>query len=190
MVDIGRARHPAAFADDDEIAPLGSWRQYSETVMGLPLILIDQIPLNLLQQLELLSLNLVALAQLVGNPLQPVFKPYRPLTFTDISISFPPDVISGLQSLLGGCATNVPVFTRDGKNYSLNGINAEKGTRFPGAWRRYREHMKALYHWLVLTIIRTHEPTIGRLVACLFPVGLGAVLGTSSFFGCQCLRGI
>lgn len=57
-------------------------------------------------------------------------------------------------------------------------------------WRRYREHMKALYHWLVLTIIRTHEPTIGRLVACLFPVGLGAVLGTSSFFGCQCLRGI
>ena len=42
--------------------------------MGLPLILIDQIPLNLLQQLELLSLNLVALAQLVGNPLQPIFK--------------------------------------------------------------------------------------------------------------------
>lgn len=49
---------------------------------------------------------------------------------------------------------------------------------------------KALYHWLVLTIIRTHEPTIGRLVACLFLVGLGAALGTSSFFGLQCLRGI
>ena len=32
-----------------------------------------------------------------------------------------------------GNASNVQSSTRDGKIYSLNGVNIEKGTRFPGA---------------------------------------------------------
>lgn len=101
--------------------------------MGLPLILIDQIPLNLLQQLELPSFNLVALAQLVGNPLQPIFKAiqatyiYGHFDFLFHKCDF------GSSIDMRGYAPNIQSSTRGGKTYSLNGVNIEKGTRFPGA---------------------------------------------------------
>lgn len=48
-------------------------QQYWITVIGLLLILVREILLDLLQQLELPSLDLVALVQLIGNPLQLAF---------------------------------------------------------------------------------------------------------------------
>ena len=48
-------------------------QQYWITVIGLLLILVREILLDLLQQLELPSLDLVALVQLIGNPLKLAF---------------------------------------------------------------------------------------------------------------------
>lgn len=48
-------------------------QQYWITVIGLLLVLVREILLDLLQQLELPSLDLVALVQLIGNPLQLAF---------------------------------------------------------------------------------------------------------------------
>lgn len=48
-------------------------QQYWITVIGLLLVLVREILLDLLQQLELPSLDRVALVQLIGNPLQLAF---------------------------------------------------------------------------------------------------------------------